>query len=75
MPTEVSETTIAAPLAGTQLIATASAKLSYLIDQIVQYQEKEQIIIFYENDNVAYYLAGVLEIVRFPVASITESYR
>ncbi|GAB1311440.1 hypothetical protein MFIFM68171_01650 [Madurella fahalii] len=57
-------TGIAAPLAGTQLISTASAKLSYLIDQISKYQEREQIIVFYENDNVAYYLAGVLEILQ-----------
>jgi hypothetical protein len=60
------QTSIAAPLAQTQLISTASAKLSYLVDQIVKYQESEQIIIFYENDNVAYYLAGVLEIVGSP---------
>lgn len=60
---------IAAPLAGAQLISTASAKLSYLIDQISKYQEQEQIIVFYENDNVAYYLAGVLEIVGSPFAS------
>ncbi|KAK3694130.1 P-loop containing nucleoside triphosphate hydrolase protein [Podospora appendiculata] len=52
---------IAAPLAMTQLISTASAKLSYLVDQIIKYQADEQIIVFYENDNVAYYLAGVLE--------------
>ncbi|KAK3298830.1 P-loop containing nucleoside triphosphate hydrolase protein [Chaetomium fimeti] len=57
-------TGIAAPLAQTQLVSTASAKLSYLIDQVVKYQASEQIIIFYENDNVAYYLAGVLEILQ-----------
>ncbi|KAL2134519.1 hypothetical protein VTI74DRAFT_11563 [Chaetomium olivicolor] len=62
--TEVHETDIAEPLAQTQLISTASAKLSYLVDQIAKYQESEQIIIFYENDNVAYYLAGVLEILQ-----------
>ncbi len=54
---------VAAQLAQTQLVSTASAKLSYLIDQIVKHQEAEQILVFYENDNVAYYLAGVLEIV------------
>jgi SNF2 family DNA or RNA helicase len=51
-------------LANTQIISTASAKLSYLIDQIVLHQEDEQIIVFYEHDNVAYYLAGVLEILQ-----------
>ncbi|ORY57522.1 P-loop containing nucleoside triphosphate hydrolase protein [Pseudomassariella vexata] len=55
---------IAEPLAKTRIISTVSAKLSYLIDSIVKYQEVEQIIIFYENDNVAYYLAGVLEILQ-----------
>ncbi|KAG7292060.1 hypothetical protein NEMBOFW57_002091 [Staphylotrichum longicolle] len=58
------DTGVAPQLAYTQLISTASAKLSYLIDQIVKYQESEQILIFYENDNVAYYLAGVLEVLQ-----------
>ncbi|KAL2266639.1 hypothetical protein VTJ83DRAFT_5991 [Remersonia thermophila] len=58
------ETDIAAPLAQAKLVSTASAKLSYLIDQIMQHQEEEQIIVFYDNDNVAYYLAGVLEILQ-----------
>jgi hypothetical protein len=67
------ETSVAAPLAQTQLVSTASAKLSYLIDQIVKYQEAEQILIFYDNDNVAYYLAGVLEIVPSPPFSVPRS--
>jgi hypothetical protein len=62
-PLENHGTGVAAQLAQTQLVSTASAKLSYLIDQIMKYQESEPIIIFYENDNVAYYIAGVLEIV------------
>ncbi|KAH7634143.1 hypothetical protein SMAC4_00304 [Sordaria macrospora] len=53
---------VAAPLARTRLISTASAKLSYLVDQIIRHQEAEQILVFYENDNVAYYLAEVLEV-------------
>ncbi|KAK3985683.1 hypothetical protein QBC44DRAFT_312043 [Cladorrhinum sp. PSN332] len=56
-PVRTEDITIAPPLVKTQLVSTASAKLSYLIDQIVKYQDEEQIIIFYENDNVAYYLA------------------
>ncbi|KAI1097710.1 P-loop containing nucleoside triphosphate hydrolase protein [Jackrogersella minutella] len=55
---------IAEPLAKTSIISTVSAKLSYLIDSIVKYQDEEQIIIFYDNDNIAYYLAGVLEILQ-----------
>ncbi|ETS86408.1 hypothetical protein PFICI_00236 [Pestalotiopsis fici W106-1] len=55
---------IAEPLAKTRIISTVSAKLSYLIDAIVKYQDEEQIIVFYENDNVAWYLAGALEILQ-----------
>lgn len=61
--TVASKIEIAEPLAKTRIISTASAKLSYLIDQIVKYQDEEQIIVFYDNNNIAYYLAGVLETV------------
>lgn len=54
---------VAKPLAKTRIVSTVSAKLSYLIDSIVKHQDNEQILIFYDNDNVAFYLAGVLEIV------------
>jgi hypothetical protein len=54
---------IAEPLAETRIISTVSAKLSYLVDQVVKYQADEQILIFYENENVAYYVAGMLEVV------------
>ncbi|KAK1972632.1 hypothetical protein LY78DRAFT_235754 [Colletotrichum sublineola] len=47
-----------------RLVATVSAKLSYLIDAIVEHQEQEKLIIFYENENVAWYLAGVLEVIH-----------
>lgn len=55
---------IAAPLADTQLISTVSAKLSYLVDAIAMHQKEEQIIVFYDNDNIAWYLAGVLEMLQ-----------
>lgn len=55
---------IAAPLAATQLVSTTSAKLSYLIDAIIKHQKDEQIIVFYEIDNVAWYLAGILEMLQ-----------
>lgn len=55
---------IAAPLADTQLISTVSAKLSYLIDAIAMHQKEEQIIVFYDNDNIAWYLAGILEMLQ-----------
>ncbi|RWA14567.1 hypothetical protein EKO27_g518 [Xylaria grammica] len=55
---------IAEALAKTRIISTVSAKLSYLIDAIIKHQDDEQILIFYDNDNVAYYLASVLEILQ-----------
>ncbi|KAK0632464.1 helicase-like protein [Immersiella caudata] len=63
-PHEEMEVDIAAPLAKTQLVSTASAKLSYLIDQVTKHQDEEQIMIFYENENVAYYLASALEMLQ-----------
>ncbi|KAL1869729.1 hypothetical protein VTK73DRAFT_2937 [Phialemonium thermophilum] len=59
-----SEPIVADVLARTQIVSTASAKLSYLIDQVVEHGQNEQIIIFYEDDNVAYFIAGVLEILQ-----------
>jgi hypothetical protein len=47
-----------------KILSTASSKLSYLIDQILKYQKSEKIIVFYETDNVAYYLAQALEAIN-----------
>lgn len=55
---------IAAPLAKTQLVSTASAKLSYLIDAIIGHQKDEKILVFYEHDNVAWYLAGIFDMLQ-----------
>ncbi|KAM0427570.1 hypothetical protein ACHAPT_007531 [Fusarium lateritium] len=49
------------PLEAARITSTASSKLSYLIDSIIRYQEGEKIVIFYENENAAWYLASVLE--------------
>ncbi|EFX04749.1 snf2 family helicase [Grosmannia clavigera kw1407] len=55
---------IAEPLARAQIVSTASAKLSYLLDAIVRHQETEQIIVFYDSENVAFYLAEHLEMLQ-----------
>ncbi|PVH76598.1 hypothetical protein DL98DRAFT_561874 [Cadophora sp. DSE1049] len=49
------------PLTTAKIISTASAKLSYLMDAISQHSPTEKILIFYEADNVAYYIAQALE--------------
>ena len=49
-------------LVKTRLIGTASAKLSYLLDRVIQLQLEEKILIFYEGDHIAYYIAQAFEI-------------
>ena len=51
----------ASPLASTSIISTASTKLSYLMDRILLHHDLEKILVFYEADNVAYYIAQALE--------------
>ncbi|KAI9717060.1 MAG: hypothetical protein M1812_004995 [Candelaria pacifica] len=46
----------------TAIVGTASSKLSYLIDRIVGLHKDEKILIFYEGDNIAYYIAQALEL-------------
>lgn len=53
-----------ASLRQTKLVSTVSAKLSYLVDSVLRHQDDEKIIIFYENENVAWYLASLLDMVR-----------
>ena len=48
-------------LASTAIVSTASTKLSYLMDAIMAHQSEEKIIVFYEADNIAYYIAQALE--------------
>lgn len=48
-------------LASAAIISTASAKLSYLMDRIQIHHKGEKILVFYEADNVAYYIAQALE--------------
>jgi hypothetical protein len=50
--------------ASAKILSTASSKLSYLITQVLKYQKSEKIIIFYETDNVAYYIAQLLEAIN-----------
>ncbi|OAX84823.1 hypothetical protein ACJ72_00815 [Emergomyces africanus] len=50
------------PLNKTKLVATASAKLTYLLDKVLEFQEKEKIIIFYEGNHIGFYIAEGLEL-------------
>lgn len=52
------------PLHKTTLIGTVSAKLSYLIDQVSEHHKDEKILVFYDGENAAYYLAQCLDIMH-----------
>lgn len=52
------------PLLKSRIVGTTSAKLSYLISQILRYYEGEKILVFYDGDNVAYYIAQMLELLH-----------
>ncbi|KAG5984033.1 hypothetical protein E4U55_006262 [Claviceps digitariae] len=57
-------TSLPACLAQANLMSTVSAKLSYLVDSVLRYQAKEKMIIFYDNENVAWYVASVLDMLH-----------
>lgn len=50
------------PLAKTKLVATASAKLTYLLERVLHLHKEEKIIIFYDNSNSAFWIAEGLEL-------------
>ncbi|KAF1358862.1 hypothetical protein EJ07DRAFT_166331 [Lizonia empirigonia] len=49
------------PLLDTRIIGTTSAKLTHVIDKVVRHQATKKIIIFYDGDNAAFYIAQSLE--------------
>lgn len=52
------------PLRSAEICGTASAKLSYILDRIIALHQEEKIIIFYEGDQIAYYIAQGLDLLR-----------
>ncbi|KAK4953154.1 hypothetical protein LTR10_008860 [Elasticomyces elasticus] len=52
------------PYLHSRVVGTTSAKLSYLVTQIVRYHKDEKILVFYDGDNIAYYLAQMLELLH-----------
>ena len=47
-----------------KLVGTASAKLSYLMDRIQELHREEKILIFYDAEHIAFYIAEALEILQ-----------
>lgn len=60
-------------LSKTSISGTASAKLSYLIDRVTVLHESEKILIFYEGDNIAFYIAQTLELLGIQFLIYTGS--
>ena len=54
---------VKSPLSRARLAGTVSAKLSYLMDRVIEFNQKEKILIFYEGDHIAYYIAQALELI------------
>ena len=50
------------PYAKAHIVGTTSAKLSYLLDQILIHYRDEKILVFYQGENIAYYIAQALEL-------------
>lgn len=51
------------PFSSTALMGTASAKLSYLVDKVSTLRTNEKILIFYEGDQIAYYIAQAFDLI------------
>jgi hypothetical protein len=49
------------PLLKTSVIGTTSSKLSYVIDRVMEFQDEHKIIVFYDGNNAAYYIAQCLD--------------
>lgn len=52
------------PLRHTIIVGTTSAKLSYLLSRIQELSQEEKILVFYDGDNTAYYIAQALELLH-----------
>ncbi|KAF1978088.1 hypothetical protein BU23DRAFT_595896 [Bimuria novae-zelandiae CBS 107.79] len=59
---EIARLPSTSPLANTHIIGTSSAKLSYLLTKVVHHAPTSKILIFYDGDNTAFYLAQALEL-------------
>ncbi|KAK5734398.1 hypothetical protein LTS12_026707 [Elasticomyces elasticus] len=52
------------PYLQSRVVGTTSAKLSYLVTQILKYHKEEKILVFYDGDNIAFYIAEMLELLH-----------
>ena len=69
------EATLPPSLAAAQIVGFSSAKLNYLCSRILELQSAEKIIIFYDSNNIAFWIAEALELlsVKFLIYANTLS--
>ncbi|KAL6717407.1 hypothetical protein ACLMJK_005322 [Lecanora helva] len=61
------------PLSRSRLVGTASAKLTYLLDRVTVLHQEEKILIFYEGDHIAWYIAQALDLIDVRYLIYTKS--
>ncbi|KJY01979.1 snf2 family helicase like protein [Zymoseptoria brevis] len=47
-----------------RVVGTTSAKMSYLISYILKHHQEEKILVFYEGDSLAFFIAQMLELLN-----------
>lgn len=74
-PPQASNTPLPASLAKTRILGFTSAKLNYLCSRILSLHQSEKIIIFYDLNNIAFWIAEALELlsVKFLIYANTLS--
>ncbi|EGP92164.1 SNF2 family DNA-dependent ATPase domain-containing protein [Zymoseptoria tritici IPO323] len=55
---------IDSPYARGRVVGTTSAKMSYLISYILKHHQEEKILVFYEGDSLAFFIAQMLELLN-----------
>ena len=61
------------PIVKSKICGTASAKLSYLLDRLTVLHETEKILVFYEGDQIAWYIAQALDLTDVRYLIYTKS--
>ncbi|CZT22831.1 uncharacterized protein RCC_08537 [Ramularia collo-cygni] len=61
-PGQATALLLGSPYARAKIVGTTSAKMSYLMSQILKHCPHEKILVFYEGDNIAYYIAQMLDL-------------
>lgn len=74
-PRSTSSITLPPHLTASKIVGFTSAKLNYLCSRILELQETEKIIIFYDSNNIAFWIAEALELlsIKFLIYANTLS--